>query len=80
MITADDITQEVETRPARKRFVENAWDRLHVMSKTGHVDRKRLEQAITYLIRGEAILDSGVIPSQTWDKACQIARNLGVRE
>lgn len=64
----------------RAKLIESAWNRLHVMSKQGHVDRLRMQEVITLLIQGNHILWTGTVPSTVWNKAVDMAKTLGVRE
>ena len=62
-----------------KHFIAKAWDRLHVMSKIGHVDRLRMQDVITGLIEGQLTLRSGTVPSAVWNQSVKLAQSLGVR-
>jgi hypothetical protein len=75
----NNITDYESTRDEQKAFLESAWNRLHVMSKQGHVDRLRMQDVITGLIQGQAILKSDTVPSDVWNRSVKLARSLGVR-
>lgn len=79
-VKVNTISDEASNGAERRAFIAAAWDRLHVMSKQGHVDRLRMQDAITKLIQGEHVLFSGTVPSIVWNKAVDAAKSLGVRE
>lgn len=75
----NNIDEFEATRAERKAFIAAAWNRLHWMSKCGHVDRLRMQEVITKLIQGELIMINGTVPSIVWNKAVALAQSLGVR-
>lgn len=75
----ENIADYESTRSEQKRFVTAAWDRLHVMSKVGHVDRLRMQDVITGLIQGQLTMSEGTVPSAVWNTSVKLARGMGVR-
>lgn len=76
----NNISEYEATRAEQKAFLRAAWDRLHYMSKVGHVDRVRMQEVITGLIQGQVTMLAGTVPSSVWNTSVQLARGLGVRE